>query len=247
MAMKLRWWLIDYFCHVFNESPYVFGPTKFNEWMQVFWIMIRLSPWVHPLDFKVWNLGFTNRRPHKGTMGFGNREHFIYKWYWWVYNIGVQFQWLTTSSSKGEYLDLDLNANTKYCSLLLSDMDGLYRVTKKPCQYSKAIAPSRWMISSKISTICVICNKCKIHNYSHPSWHGRNCSSIWKGHWWTTNMNSSAPLKFKLANGECINCFITFPLLEVLWPHKSKHTIGGPTWAISWHVHKIYTCKMCCI
>jgi hypothetical protein len=45
-----------------------------------------------------------------------------------------------------------------YCNLLLWDMDRLCRVTKRPCQYSKAIAPSRWMVSSKISAICVICN-----------------------------------------------------------------------------------------
>ncbi len=38
------------------------------------------------------------------------------------------------------------------------------------------------MISSTNLIIDVICNKCIIPNYSHPSWHGRVCFNSWKGH-----------------------------------------------------------------
>jgi hypothetical protein len=35
------------------------------------------------------------------------------------------------------------------------------------------------MISFKSLIINVICNKCVIPNYSHPSWHGKVCFNIW--------------------------------------------------------------------
>jgi len=77
-------------------------------------------------------------------------------------------------------------------------------------QYSKLVSTINWMTSSKYLIICVICNKCIIHSYSHLSWHGKGCSSIWKGYQWKTITSSNAPMKLRFRNGKCISCPIMF-------------------------------------
>jgi hypothetical protein len=97
-------------------------------------------------------------------------------------------------------------------------MEEMYGTTKEPRQNSRALAPLCWMISSKSLIIGVICSKCIILNYSHPSWHGRVYFNIWKGHLWIIIMNSGVPMKFRLRSGGYIGLPIMFLSLQKLWP-----------------------------
>jgi len=81
---------------------------------------------------------------------------------------------------------------------------------KGPVDIRGWLAPLSSMISSRNLTASVICNKCIIPNYSHPSWHGRVCFNIWKGHLWMIIMNSNMPMRFKLRSGNYIGLQIMF-------------------------------------
>ncbi len=84
------------------------------------------------------------------------------------------------------------------------------------------VSTINWMTSSRYLIICVICNKCIIHSYSHPSWHGKDCSSIWKGYQWKTITSSNAPMKLRFRNGKCISC-----LAQLCFHHQGIVTLSA--------------------
>jgi hypothetical protein len=86
------------------------------------------------------------------------------------------------------------------------------------------LAPLSWIITSKSLTIVMICNKCIIPNYSHPSWHGKVCFNIWKGRLWTIIMSLGMPMKFNLKSDGYIGPPIMTRSLGGLWPTSGATT-----------------------
>ncbi len=80
---------------------------------------------------------------------------------------------------------------------LLWDMENMFGAIKAPYQYLKVVGmPSKQMIFPKSLTIGVICRRCVILSYLHPSYHGRVCSSIWKSCLWMITTNLGIPRRF---------------------------------------------------
>jgi hypothetical protein len=82
---------------------------------------------------------------------------------------------LPSFTSRGNSLNLKTSSPLNLVSTpLLWDMEDMYGVIKAPYQYLKVVGmPLKQMIFSKSLTIGVICRRCVILSYSHPSCHGR--------------------------------------------------------------------------
>lgn len=105
---------------------------------------------------------------------------------------------LPSFTTRGNFVNLKTSSPLNLVTtLLLWDMEDMYGTTKVPYQYLKVVGmPSKQMIFSKSLTIGVICRRCIILSYSHPSCHGRVCSSIWKGCLWMMTTNLGIPMMF---------------------------------------------------
>ncbi len=74
---------------------------------------------------------------------------------------------------------------------LLWDINGIYGATKEFHWYLGVVGTTKlddfilgvesFIIFKKNKTINVIQNRCVIPNHSHPWWHRKVCSTIWKG------------------------------------------------------------------
>jgi len=130
------------------------------------------------------------------------------------------FGWPTSPSSS--YGGKFKNSKTKFFPRFTIHYYGTWRKFMEPpkglVNIRRQLAPLSWMISSKSLTIGVICSKCVIPNYSHPSWHVRVCFNIWRCRLWMIIMSLNVPMIFKLKCGDYISLPIMFLSLRDFVP-----------------------------